>query len=115
MLPHSDCARLLKGIGTPQDNPVGTTETMQYLLEELPIWQTLSAFSKASSAAETFEDARVSIEDNIFKKASELKAKYKERKLSYVDCIGYSIAQSLGIKFLTGDKQFADLDNVKFV
>ncbi len=31
------------------------------------------------------------------------------------DCIGYIFAKQLGIKFLTGDKEFENLDNVEFV
>ena len=38
-----------------------------------------------------------------------------KRKPSYIDCIGYMVAKRLNIKFLTGDKDFEDLDNVKFV
>lgn len=40
---------------------------------------------------------------------------YKERDLSYADCLGYVIAKKLNIKFLTGDKEFEDLPNVEFV
>ena len=31
------------------------------------------------------------------------------------DCIGYILAKNIGIKFLTGDKEFENLDNVEFV
>ncbi len=55
------------------------------------------------------------VEDVIFKKASEFRAQHKEQKLSYIDCIGYVIAKTVGVKFLTGDKQFKDLENVEFV
>jgi len=47
--------------------------------------------------------------------ASKFKQKYKQRYLSYADCIGYIIANNLDIKFLTGDKEFEDLSNVEFV
>ena len=39
----------------------------------------------------------------------------KKRKLSYVDCLGYILAGMNGAKFLTGDNQFKDLQNVEFV
>lgn len=39
----------------------------------------------------------------------------KKSELSYADCLGYIIAKELGIKFLTGDKEFKDLENVEFV
>lgn len=55
------------------------------------------------------------IDDDTIKKANEFKFLHKKRKLSYVDCIGYVIAIKKGIKFLTGDIQFKDLDNVEYV
>ena len=55
------------------------------------------------------------IDDNIIITANQFKLLLKKRKLSYVDCLGYSIAITRGIKFLTGDKQFKDLENVEFV
>ncbi|HLC58045.1 MAG TPA: PIN domain-containing protein [Candidatus Nanoarchaeia archaeon] len=57
----------------------------------------------------------IEISDEDIKKANEFRAKYKERGLSYIDCVGYTIAKSHGVKFLTGDRQFQDLDNVEFV
>ena len=32
-----------------------------------------------------------------------------------VDCIGYMTAKRLGVKFLTGDREFEGMDNVEFV
>ncbi len=43
------------------------------------------------------------------------KAHFKEEKLSYVDCVGYSRSFELEIPFLTGDKQFRFKPNVLFV
>ena len=57
----------------------------------------------------------VDIDDEIIKEAMIFKALYKKRKLSYVDCIGYIFAKHRNIKFLTGDKQFKDMENVEFV
>ena len=37
------------------------------------------------------------------------------KKLSTIDCVGYSVANRLNIPFLTGDREFADMDNVRFV
>jgi hypothetical protein len=39
----------------------------------------------------------------------------KTRNISYVDAIGYSISLRLNIPFLTGDKEFADIENVEYV
>lgn len=57
----------------------------------------------------------VKITDEIIMNSNELKTSFKKRKLSYVDCIGYTIALQKNIKFLTGDKEFQDLKNVEFV
>lgn len=47
--------------------------------------------------------------------ASEFKLKMSKRELSYADCLGYTMAFRLGVKFLTGDKEFKNLPNVEFV
>ena len=57
----------------------------------------------------------VDISDKIIKQANEFKLINKKRKLSYVDCIGYTVSGMNGAKFLTGDKQFKDMENVEFV
>ena len=53
----------------------------------------------------------VSIED--IKNAMDFKTSH--RKLSIPDAIGYTIAKRLGIKFMTGDKDFEGIDNVEYV
>lgn len=54
-------------------------------------------------------------DDETIKEAMIFKARNKRLKLSYVDCIGYTLALKRRIKFLTGDKGFKDLPNVEFV
>lgn len=54
-------------------------------------------------------------DNEILKNASRMKRTFKERNLSYIDCIGYLMARSRKIPFLTGDKQFKDLINVEYV
>lgn len=44
-----------------------------------------------------------------------LKLKKKRRDLSYADALGYYLAIKAGVKFLTGDKEFKDLESVEFV
>jgi len=41
--------------------------------------------------------------------------KNKKRNLSYTDCIGYVYATENDLIFLTGDKEFENLENVEFV
>lgn len=73
---------------------------------------------KADSCYDFFLPFAVNIEDDILKKASELRfalKRVKRKKVSYIDCIGYLIAQEQKIPFLTGDEQFRHMENVIFV
>jgi predicted nucleic acid-binding protein len=36
------------------------------------------------------------------------------KKLSLVDALGYSYSRKLGIKFLTGDREFSGMENVEY-
>lgn len=69
----------------------------------------------ASTAYDLFLPAIIELEHTLVKEANALRFDLKRRNVSYVDCIGYTLAQQLGIPFLTGDKEFKDLPNVKFV
>ena len=46
-----------------------------------------------------------------------MRQKYSKegRKFSLIDCVGYSVAESLTIPFLTGDREFEDLPGVEYV
>ena len=54
-------------------------------------------------------------EDYFSGAARRKEASGKGKKLSTIDCVGYSVANRLNIHFLTGDREFADMDNVQFV
>ena len=43
------------------------------------------------------------------------KAENPEKKLSYVDCIGYTIAWQRNIPFVTGDIAFREMPNVYYL
>ena len=47
--------------------------------------------------------------------AAHLKKQLNKRNVSMTDSIGYCLAQQLGIKFLTGDTEFENMDGVEFV
>lgn len=51
----------------------------------------------------------------VIKKAMRFRLENKNKNLSMTDCISYTMAKELGIKFLTGDKEFENLNNVEFV
>jgi len=45
----------------------------------------------------------------------QFRIKNRHKNLSMTDCISYIMAKRLGIKFLTGGKEFKNLENVEFV
>lgn len=57
----------------------------------------------------------IDVTDEIIKQAMVFRHINKGKNLSYVDCVGYIIARSRNINFLTGDKEFEGMDNVEFV
>lgn len=57
----------------------------------------------------------VTISPEIAIESAALRYKYKKLTLSYIDCVGYILALHSHLIFLTGDKGFQNLNNVKFV
>ncbi|MBI2135819.1 PIN domain-containing protein [Candidatus Woesearchaeota archaeon] len=57
----------------------------------------------------------IEITSDIVKNAAKFRLENSRLKLSYIDCLGYTIAKSHNIKFLTGDLGFRDLQDVIFV
>lgn len=70
---------------------------------------------KADEAFKFFNEFVIEFDDATIKEANELKLKLNRRDVSYIDCIGYTLAKKRNARFLTGDEQFKDLDNVEFV
>lgn len=70
---------------------------------------------KAELEFEKYYKFIVHPDKGVLKKAAKLKALINKRDVSMTDCIGYSLAKQLGIKFLTGDNAFQGMDNVEFV
>lgn len=54
-------------------------------------------------------------EDYCSGAANKKEASSQGKKLSTIDCVGYSVANRLKIPFLTGDREFADMNNVQFI
>jgi len=56
-------------------------------------------------------------EDPDYLDASEFRksAKKTGKKLSLIDALGYSCSKKLGIKFLTGDREFIEMENVEYI
>jgi len=57
----------------------------------------------------------VEITDENIKSAAKFRFKYRKNSISYIDAVGYEVAKSMKIKFLTGDKEFKEMPNVEFV
>lgn len=57
----------------------------------------------------------VDYDEEILVKAAEMKFKFLKQRLSFIDCIGYILAQKNNARFLTGDERFRGKDNVEFV
>ena len=71
---------------------------------------------EAEEIYESYKQCAVDINDEVLKEAIKFRKKvYKNKKISYTDAIGYVYALKHGMKFLTGDKEFKDLENVEFV
>lgn len=70
---------------------------------------------EAEAFLKEYSACSVDFNEDIIREASGLKLQHRKRNLSMADCIGYATAKRLGIKFLTGDKEFKDFENVEFV
>lgn len=69
----------------------------------------------AREMLEKYSKFRVEIDLDIIEESNKLKKIHKKRRVSIPDVIGYVMAKKLGIKFLTGDKEFEHFENVEFV
>lgn len=81
-------------------------------------WVILNQFGeeKAEEIYDDYKQCIVEVDDEVFKEAIKFRKKvYKSKKISYADAIGYVYALKHKMKFLTGDREFKDLDNVEFV
>ncbi len=80
-------------------------------------WVALNQYGEetADKIYNDFKSAVVKISDSVIKGAVKFRKQNKKRDLSYADCIGYIYALENNLKFLTGDKEFKDLESVEFV
>ncbi len=92
--------------------------TLLNLMEFYTVLLKLADKKLAEIKFKIYLDNCVNITPSIVKDAAEFRLKFVGKtgfKISYVDAIGYLIAKNLGIRFLTGDNAFKNLDNVEFV
>ncbi len=55
------------------------------------------------------------ITPKVARASSYFRYNHKKAKLSYIDCVGYTLAKENKLLFLTGDKEFEKLENVRFI
>ena len=72
-------------------------------------------YPKKDAYIEKYKDFIAPVEPEVIKKAMEFRYENIKKKMSMTDCISYFQAKELGIKFLTGDKEFEGLSGVEFV
>ncbi len=104
--------------GNPNFNNYINSKIILTKLNLFEIYSNILKDSDEENAEKVFEKYSphtIDYDDEVIKEAAKLWVQHRERKISMTDCIGYILAKKLGIKFLTGDKEFEDLDNVEFV
>jgi uncharacterized protein len=62
-----------------------------------------------------FRDNCIPVEISSIRDAMEFKYRYRKRKLSFIDAVGYATARENGLVFLTGDEGFRGLEGVEMV
>ena len=70
---------------------------------------------QADKYYDTLRDLCVEIGDETIKTANAFRHENRKMKFSYIDCVGYVTAKSIGAVFLTGDNAFEGMENVEFV
>jgi uncharacterized protein len=73
---------------------------------------------KDKNAKETIEKYSKfisSVKPEWIDEAMKFRLSWKDRGVSITDCVSYTMAKKLGIKFLTGDKEFENIENVEFI
>ncbi len=69
----------------------------------------------ADKYLEKYKKFILGISPDIINDSMKFRYKNKKRKMSMTDCVSYIQSRHLGIKFLTGDKEFETMENVEFV
>ncbi len=98
-----------------------TYKTKNITCSRLNLFETYYAILKkvgqeaADGFLNRFDGTIADIGNDVIRSAALFRWKYRERRISMTDAIGFTIAAKLGMPFLTGDRQFEDLPNVEFV
>ena len=71
--------------------------------------------TEAKEVLDLYYPFAIDFDELVIEEAAKLKNQLNKRNVSMTDCIGYVLSRRLGIKFLTGDKEFEDFEDVEFV
>lgn len=71
--------------------------------------------ASSSKLLSSYEELAIPFSTQTIIESMEFRKTHKSRKLSYADCLGYTIAKKHKALFLTGDKEFENMPNVLFV
>ncbi len=69
----------------------------------------------ANYVLEKFRHFITPVKMEILIKAVKFRHENKKQNLSFFDCVGYIFALENKMKFVTGDKEFKDKENVEFI
>lgn len=61
------------------------------------------------------EGSYMAVTEEVIIKAMKFKYEQKNKNFSFIDCVGYILAEENSMKFLTGNKEFEEIKNVEFV
>lgn len=86
-----------------------------FIFAELCYVLTREGYPNAERYFDRYSKFIIHASPDAIKKAMKFRFLNKKKRMSITDCISYFMAKELGIKFLTGDKEFEDLGNVEFV
>lgn len=106
-------------VGNPNYTPF--TKDVKIITTQLNLmelyYQLLSLYDKkrALEFFKRYEEFIVPVSNSLIIEAMDFRKLHYKKDLSYADCIGYTISKKMNIPFLTGDRQFEGVDNVKFV
>jgi predicted nucleic acid-binding protein len=94
------------------------TEIITTQLNLMELYYHLRFFNDQHSSSRLlsmYEELAIPFTTHSLIEAMEFRRAHKHKKLSYADCLGYTLAKKHKALFLTGDKEFKDLPNVLFV
>ncbi len=83
-------------------------ETHHYLIE-------FASESKADKLINNLNIILIESDKETAVEASKFRFKNKKLKMSYADCLGYSISLKNNLIFVTGDDAFENMENVEFI